>query len=114
MQQGDPVPLLWNVMATGCLGFERHGGDPSVRKGAVVLHRPAPDANRPDPCNKVGATSNFAAIGVPNVVFDSVITHNSTGVVGGCDLVTNTPIAVPAGSATILGSTFQIDVTAAL
>jgi hypothetical protein len=44
---GHPVPLLRNVAATGCLGFERHGRDPSVRKGAVVLHRPAPDANRP-------------------------------------------------------------------
>ena len=44
---GHPVPLLRDVMATGCLGFERHGRDPSVREGAVVLHRPAPDANRP-------------------------------------------------------------------
>ena len=44
---GHPVPLLRNVAATGCLGFERHGRDPSVREGAVVLHRPAPDANRP-------------------------------------------------------------------
>jgi hypothetical protein len=35
------------VAATGCLGFERHGRDPSVREGAVVLHRPAPNANRP-------------------------------------------------------------------
>jgi hypothetical protein len=50
---GHPVPLLGDVMAIGCLGFERHGRDPSVREGAVVLHRPAPDANRPDPCNKV-------------------------------------------------------------
>src|SRR3954462_12376978 len=43
---GHPVPLLGNVAATGCLGFERHDRDPSVRKGAVVLRRPAPDANR--------------------------------------------------------------------
>src|SRR5215213_9308391 len=39
--------LLWNVAATSCLGFERHGRGPSIREGAVVLHRPAPDANRP-------------------------------------------------------------------
>src|SRR4051794_37070845 len=43
---GHPLPLLGNVAATGCLGFERHDRDPSVRKGAVVLRRPAPDANR--------------------------------------------------------------------
>src|SRR3954470_5717060 len=36
--------LAWSP---GCLGFERHGRGPSVREGAVVLHRPAPDANRP-------------------------------------------------------------------
>src|SRR3954463_10797209 len=40
-------------MATGCFGFERHGKDPSTREGAAFLRRPAPDANRPDPCNKV-------------------------------------------------------------
>ena len=54
---GHPVPLLGDVMATGCFGFERHGGDPSVREGAAFLRRPAPDANRPDPCNKVPTTS---------------------------------------------------------
>jgi hypothetical protein len=64
--------------------------------------------------NRGGATSNFASIGLPNIVFDSVITLNSNGVVGGRDLVTNTPITLPVGSATILGSTFQIDVPAAL
>src|SRR4051812_5818707 len=64
--------------------------------------------------NRGAATSNFAAIGLPNIVFDSVITLNSNGDVGGRDLVTNTPITLPAGAATILGSTFQIDVPAAL
>src|SRR3954453_14290842 len=64
--------------------------------------------------NRGAATSNFAAIGLPNIVFDSVITLNSDGVAGGRDLVTNTAITLPAGSATILGSTFQIDVPAAL
>jgi hypothetical protein len=47
------VSLLRNVAAIGCLGFERHGRDPSVREGAAFLRRPAPDANRPDPCKKV-------------------------------------------------------------
>ena len=44
--------LLRNVAATGCFGFERHGRGPSVREGAVVLHRPAPDANRPIPATR--------------------------------------------------------------
>src|SRR4051794_8672739 len=52
---GHPVPLLRNVAATGCLGFEWHGRGPSVRKGAVVLHRPAPDANRPIRATSVDA-----------------------------------------------------------
>jgi len=64
--------------------------------------------------NRGAATSNFAAIGLPGIVFDAVITLNSNGVAGGRDLVTNTAITLPAGSATILGSTFQIDVPAAL
>jgi len=64
--------------------------------------------------NRGAATSDFAAIGLPGVVFDSVITLNSNGVAGGRDLVTNTAITLPAGSATILGATFQIDVPAAL
>src|SRR4051812_23050323 len=64
--------------------------------------------------NRGAATSNFAAIGFPNIVFDSVITLNSNGIAGGRDLVTNTAITLPAGAATILGSTFQINVPAAL
>src|SRR4051812_17057577 len=44
---GHPVPLLPNVMAISRFGFERHGRDPSVREGAVVLHHPASNANRP-------------------------------------------------------------------
>jgi len=64
--------------------------------------------------NRGAATSNFLLIGLPNIVFDSVITLNSNGVAGGRDLVTNTAITLPAGSATILGSTFQIDVPASL
>jgi hypothetical protein len=49
----DSVLLLGNVTATSRFGFERHGRDPSVREGAAFLRRPASDANRPDPCNKV-------------------------------------------------------------
>src|SRR3954454_4754165 len=64
--------------------------------------------------NRGAATRNFAAIGLPNIVFDSVITLNSNGVAGGRDLVTNLPITLPAGAATILGSTFHIDVPAFL
>src|SRR3954454_19312198 len=64
--------------------------------------------------NRGAATSDFFSLGLPDIVFDSVITLNSNGVAGGRDLVTNTQIILPAGSATILGSTFQIDVPAAL
>src|SRR3954464_10263488 len=52
---GHPMMLLWNVTATGCLGFEPHGRDPSIREGAVVLHRPAPNANRPIRATSVDA-----------------------------------------------------------
>src|SRR6476659_7031045 len=45
-RMGHPVPLLRNVAATGCFGFERHGRGPSVREGAIALYCPAPDANR--------------------------------------------------------------------
>jgi hypothetical protein len=64
--------------------------------------------------NRGAATSNFSSLGLPDIVFDSVITLTSKGIAGGRDLVTNTPITLPAGSATILGSTFKIDVPAAL
>lgn len=56
--------------------------------------------------------SNFAAIGHPGVVFDAVITMTGTGVTGGRDLISNTPITLPAGAAHISGSTFFIDVPA--
>src|SRR3954467_7699532 len=58
--------------------------------------------------NRGAATSNFSALGLPDIVFDSVITLNSNGVAGGRDPVTGNPITLPAGSATILGSTFKI------
>src|SRR3954468_12304806 len=52
------MPLLGDVMATSRVGFERHGRGPSVREGAAFLRRPAPDANRPDPCNKLAQALN--------------------------------------------------------
>ncbi len=58
-------------------------------------------------------TSNFAAIGAPGVVFDSVITVTGKGVVAGRDLVTNTALAVP-GAATISGSSISVDVPVSL
>src|SRR3954447_5920913 len=33
---GHPVPLLGDVMATGCLGFERHGGGPRFHEEWIV------------------------------------------------------------------------------
>lgn len=59
---------------------------------------------------KGAVTSNFARIGLPGVIFDSVITLTSTGVLGGRDLVSNTPIVLPNSDATIAGSTFQITI----
>ena len=60
--------------------------------------------------NRGAATSNFAAIGLPGVVFDSVITLTSGGVLGGRDLVSNTAIVLPSSNAVISGSTFTIDI----
>ena len=59
-------------------------------------------------------TSNFAAIGLPGVTFDAVVTMTGTGVLGGRDLVANTPLIFPAGASHIAGSTFTIDVPGAL
>jgi len=55
-------------------------------------------------------TANFANIGHPGVIFDSVITLTSSGVTGGRDLVAGKAITLPAGSANIAGNTFTIDV----
>lgn len=64
--------------------------------------------------NRGAGTSNFAAIGLPNVLFDAVVTMTGAGVTGGRDLVSNTAIALPAGSAQISGSSFSITVPASL
>lgn len=60
--------------------------------------------------NRGAETSNFAAIGLPGVVFDAVIILTSAGVPGGRDLVSNTAIVLSASDATISGSTFQISI----
>lgn len=64
--------------------------------------------------NRGAGTSNFAAIGLPNVIFDSVITLTGAGVTGGRDLVANTALTLPAGSTRISGASFQIDVPVSL
>jgi PEP-CTERM motif len=57
--------------------------------------------------NRGAATSNFAALGFPGIVFDAVITSTGTGVLGGRDLVANTAI-VSSGSGAIVGNTLDI------
>jgi hypothetical protein len=64
--------------------------------------------------NRGAATSNFSAIGLPGIVFDAVITLTSGGVLGGRDLVSNTPINTATASAHISGASFQIDIPADL
>jgi hypothetical protein len=43
--------------------------------------------------NRGLSTRNFAAVGLPGVTFDSVLTVTGTGTQGGTDFVTNTPIS---------------------
>jgi hypothetical protein len=64
--------------------------------------------------NRGAANNNFASLGLPGIVFDSVITMTGAGVTGGRDLVSNTAIVLPSGSAHISGATFQIDIPLAL
>src|SRR4051812_7973086 len=45
--------------------------------------------------NRGAATSNFAALGLPGIVFDTEITMTGAGVLGGRDLVANQPITLP-------------------
>jgi MYXO-CTERM domain-containing protein len=64
--------------------------------------------------NRGAATSNFAALGLPAVIFDSVITVTGAGVTGGRDLVSNTAIVLPANAFHINGSHFDLDIPASL
>jgi len=59
--------------------------------------------------NRGQATANFAALGLPGIVFDSVITMTGAGVLGGRDLVTATNITLGT-PAQISGSSFLITV----
>ena len=58
--------------------------------------------------NRGAGTSNFAAIGVPGVVFDAVITSTGMGVLGGRDLVNNTTITFGNSKASINGNSLDI------
>ena len=64
--------------------------------------------------NRGAGIANFASIGNPDVIFDSVVTLTGSGVTGGTDLVTKTNFALPVGAATISGSSFQIDLPVSL
>jgi len=66
--------------------------------------------------NRGAATSSFAAppINLPGVVFDTVVTMTGTGVTGGRDLITNTSLVLPAGSAHISGDSFELDIPLSL
>lgn len=64
--------------------------------------------------NRGAGTANFASINAAGVIFDAVITVTGAGVVGGRDLVTNTAISIPSGSATISGNTLQVNVAGSL
>ena len=60
------------------------------------------------------STSNFASLGFPGIVFDSIVTMTGAGVTGGRDLVANSAITLPGGSVHISGATFQLDIPVAL
>jgi MYXO-CTERM domain-containing protein len=64
--------------------------------------------------NRGAASSNFAAIGLPGVVFDAVITVTGSGVTGGRDLVAATAIVLPANAFQVSGSHFDLDIPASL
>lgn len=64
--------------------------------------------------NRGAATASFASLGLPGVVFDSVVTLIGAGVQGGRDLATNQPLTLPAGARKISGSSFTIDIPLSL
>ena len=53
--------------------------------------------------NRGNGANSFTSLGLPGVVFDSVVTMTGLGVTGG-------NVALPAGSAHISGASFQIDI----
>lgn len=62
--------------------------------------------------NRGKATSSFAAapVNLPGVVFDTVITMTGAGVLGGRDLITATPLTLPASAAHVSGKSFTLDI----
>jgi len=66
--------------------------------------------------NRGAGNRNFAAIGLPHIVFDAVITLDSSGAVAGTDLSTGSPIPLPVStvSETIDGATFHLDIPLAV
>ena len=60
--------------------------------------------------NRGAETANFTSLGLPGVVFDSVVLMTGAGDLSGTDLATGTPFSLPAGAATIDGNSFTIDV----
>ena len=67
--------------------------------------------------NRRGAgTQNFGSIGLPGVVFDSVVTFTAADLVGGCDLVANTALNLAAFpiSVSIVGITLDATISLAL
>jgi hypothetical protein len=56
--------------------------------------------------NRGGGTANFASLGLPNIIFDSVIRINPDGT-GAVTLIGGATTNLAAGSITITGNTFQ-------
>jgi hypothetical protein len=58
--------------------------------------------------NRGAGTAAFAAVGLTNVLFDTVVTMTGTGVTAGRNTTTNAGFSLPAGSALISGNSFEI------
>lgn len=63
--------------------------------------------------NRGAGTSNFANLGLPGVVFDTVVTLTGAGVLGGRDLAANAPLTLTGITVSIAGASFLITVPAA-
>ena len=58
--------------------------------------------------NRGAGTAAFAAVGLTQVLFDTVVTMTGAGVAAGRNTTTNTAFSLPAGSALISGNSFEI------
>jgi hypothetical protein len=56
--------------------------------------------------NRGGSTANFASLGLPNIVFDTVVRINADGT-GQVTVIGGATTPLPAGSITISGNSFQ-------